>query len=497
MGGDTCHWTPTSHGKSTRYRSISELRTPSIQHPTFRNLKSEADLNRSHEEVHLKTTVPDIIAKPRQHSSMQDDNINLNTSECDHKALKEVLRKVSNLRERLYGMRLQLKEKRNELRQKRLSLGETDATLMKYVRHFQEPSNFRKFAFDERLYTELELQRDVVGSLQYDYDQAEDEYDMAEIELENEEVKLKLMFSDLVGKESDYEDHSMSASLGGHERPEEIMPPNEDDEAELRIAEFQSRVGDARIMQERLQDLLSEKWERRGNVKKMAAFNLKPAMSDREFSEDFDYQYSKIVTELKIIEADVEQLKTGLIEAGYWMPEMRPRNRPEEGLTTESHPQKSYDLSPAVGQRPVSDGVLNDLQNNFAAARARISRWLLITFGSSPVEHARHKEIIRALGDRSMDDKEWARLVFEYWKKDEFDDDSSWDEIFPHDLLEPTPDNKLNRTRNSILLSGKLEATNAMSDFQQQFPLSKKDHATPYAKDLEADVLSVYESRSI
>lgn len=408
----------------------------------------------------------------------------------DHEELRKTLRKQSSLRDTLYGRRLQLKEKRNELRQERVFLADADDNFMKSVRRFPEQDHFK---LEDGQYLPLEQQRDLVGSLQYEYDQAEDEYEIAESELDNEEGKLNVLLSRLLNEHSNTGDeHTTETSLDSHPQSEEPQSANEEDEARAGLAEYQSRVGDARIMEERLQDLISEQGERHSFAKRRENLGVDLAGSDEDFTEYFQYRSSEILGELDIIYADIERLKDGLIQAGHVFPKANPTDRPPEVLAdqAQSPPHPAY--SPVARPTPLSGNILQSLQKNFATTGAHISRWILNTFGSSPVECARHKEILRGLRDGSLDDEKWARLVLRHWKKAESDDgdDSSrgsWDAISPRDLIE-----------NPVLLSGRSEATHAMNDFRQQFPLhTPGDHSRPYATEVELDKLSEYESRSI
>lgn len=418
-----------------------------------------------------------------------------------HQELEKVLREQSRLRDRAFGKRLELKEKRNELRQERVLLADVDGDFMKSIRRSLQQDHFE---LENEHYLQLEQQRDTVGSLQYDYDQAEDEYDIAENDLENEEGKLEILVSKYLNEHGDADDeHTTKPSLDSHLQLEESQFCNEEDEARAGLAEYQSRVGDARIMEERLQDLWSEQEERYTFAKKREVLEDDLARSDEGFTENFNHRYSEIVGELDVIYADIERLQEGLIQAGHVFPKTNPTGRPPEVLAYQAHSPQRPACSPVAKQRPLSESFLQGMQKNLATTRAHISRWILKTFGSSKVECARHKEILRRLGDGSLDDEEWARLVLEHWKKAECDGDDdtsrgSWDEILPADFMENTPQNRSTRIRTPVLLSGRSEATRVMNDFMQHFPISTPgDHARPYATEVELDELLEYESRSI
>lgn len=504
MGGDTCHQTVTHEtcerrsnygwGRTFYLDSRKTQSEPAGNHKGFISIRSDETNKRS-----------SILSRGICGPSKMQSSVRELAVDRDHEELRKALRKQSSLRDLLYGKRLQLKEKRNELRQERVLLADADGDFMKSVRQFSEQDHFE--LQDER-YVNLERKRDLVGSLQYEFDQAEDEYDIDENELGNAEGKLNDLLSKYSNEQSETGDkHTTESSLDSRLQPEEPQYGNEEAGARAGLAEYQSRVGDARIMEERLQDLLSEQGERYSFAKKRENLGVDLGGSDDNFTEYFTYHHREIVGELDIINADIERLKDGLIQAGHVFPKNNPTDRPPENQAHQaiSRPRSAH--SPVARQRALSGGMMQSLQKNFAMTRAHISAqiswWILNTFGSSPVECARHKQILRGLRDESLDDKEWARLVFEHWKKAEGDGEDdlsrgSWDEILPGDLMENTLQNLGPGIQTPILLSGRSEVDHVMSGFRQQFPLDKPgDHSRPYYEEVELDKLSEYESRSV
>ncbi len=521
MGKDTWPRTSLSPGKLVGPGSINDFKV--FNHR--RLLKSDPGLKSRHGDRPSSYILRETTTRPiqlshgiRSHAGDGNSNLDNNApqppSALDKKNLQRALTKVSDLRDRLYGKRLQLRETRNELRQERSMLAETDANFRKSVRQFCEPNRNLKDKFEDRYhidlevyYRDLELQQNTVGSLQYQYDQDEDELDIGENELGIEEGRLKTLLCKFLDRDGDQvEENSSISSPADHLPPEELRYPTED-EAHLRIAEYQSRIGDARIMHERLADLLAEQGVRRDFAKLKEKVGWEPADVDEDFDQDFEELYLEIASELEIIQADIERLKAGLIDAGYWAPETAPPKHAAEILPLRSHSHRSQASSPAARKRAKSDSIVPLLQREISTSRvrrARVSQWILVTFGSSPVEQSRHKEMLRDLGQgawgQSLDDKKWARLVFEHWDKDG-SDSSSWDEVVPQDLLDYTaPANRASNPGDSILLPGILEAEKAVNGVEQQFHNDgdRYDHSTPYSPyALELDIHSEYESRSI
>ena len=435
--------------------------------------------------------------------------------DADRLKLKRALKEVADLRDGLYGRRLQLKERRNELRQELSILSEADAKFMKAVRQYPSRNHVLDDNFEEKYYTEMEQQRDAVGCLQYDYDQEEDEHDVAENELEAEEKKLSTLISKLLDQGNDHDDEEAlrsNPSSGRHLLLEEtICLPKTDKEAA--IEEYQSRQGDARILQERLTDLLEEEAVRRSFAKKRENVGWGFVESEGDFAEEFKDRYSETARELKLIQADVKGLKEGLVQSGYLEPELATTIQPADLLSlpqSQSPPSIHNQILGQVGRsRTKSDSVATFVEKEMSTARVRdtrVSQWILVTFGSSPVEKSQQNAILRDLeGDCSLDEKTWvqtARLVFDHLKRhNEFDDDSrgSWDEIVQQDIQSYLPDKRASQPGDLGFLEGMLEVKHAVNRLDEQFPHKAKeyDHTIPYGPLLlSMDLCSDYESRS-
>ncbi len=448
------------------------------------------------------------------HSQSQDASIS--QIDADRLKFKRALKKVADLRDGLYGKRLKLKEKRNELRQELSILSEADAKFMKAVRQYCSKNQVLEEDFEEKYYTDMEQQRDVVGSLQYDYDQEEDEHDVAENELVGEEEKLSIMVSKFLDQGNDEEALQSNASSGRHLLPQEtIYPPKTD--KEVAIEEYQSRQGDARIMQERLADLLAEEDVRRSFAKKRENVGWGFVESEGDFAEEFNKQFREIESELGIIEADVKRLKDDLIQSGYLESEPASTIQPASlfSLPPIQPPPRIQAQSPVqVGRnRAKSDSIAPLVVREISTARvreSRVSQWILVTFGSYRVEQSQQNAILRdleveAIGGELLDEKKWtrtARLVFDRLKKhNELDDESrsSWDEIGQQDLLSYSPDKRASQPGDYVFLKGMLEVEQAVNRLEEQFPdkAERNDHTVPYGPSaLRMDLHLEYESRS-
>lgn len=413
-----------------------------------------------------------------RHNDQKSSHYDSFPTDSDHKELKREVRRVAQLRDKLYGRRLQLKEKRNELRQERGLLVEIDSRFIKSVRYVRE---YSKEIFEDSSYNELDAQRDVVGLLQYEYDQAEDEHDVYESQLEQEEKKLVKLLSRLIRRGSTEEVSEESTSESSLNSPIFSRAPEHPDTTDVpsaRLTEYQSRVGDARIIQEQLHDMLYERGRKLSFSKKREKFGLGREASDVS-TENFEFRYADVAKELNIINDDVQHLKEALEEDGYLFPEVWLGEEQESGPASQSRTpsvlvQRQKKRSDSEGIIPILGQTMAVLQDRInrgqkiAILQDRIHRWIFMNLRDSPVEHVRHKVILREICP--LDDETWAHVVPEFWTSE---DVASDDEI-----------------NSSILRLGALKAEEAWKTFKRDFPFTEatKDRARPYHKKLADDI---------
>lgn len=407
------------------------------------------------------------------HDGRKDSYTDDLSADLAAKELKRALKRVVQLGNKLYGRRLELKEKRNGLHHAHEVLAELESRFVKTLHQLREDPKER---FDESICNQIIAQRDVIGSFQYDYDQAEDEYDIHENHFEQEGKTLLNLLSRLRNQNNDGEDVEESMSDSSSDiHPFRIAPESSGptDAKMTRLLEYESRIGDARIVQEQLEDLRFEQGRRLSISKKREKFGI--GRNASETSETFELRYAEAAKELSIINEDVQRLQEALQLDGYSLPELSAGKEPE------SVPVPPQPISPSFSTqrlkaRSSSEGKMPLLAQQMAAMRDRIHRWMFATFKDSPVEHVRHKVILRDLCP--LDDETWAHVVPEYWT-----DNAG------------TPDD---RFHPPMLRSGLSKATEAMKTFERDFPPieAPKDRATPYDYKLEFDLLSEYECRS-
>lgn len=395
-------------------------------------------------------------------------------SELDFKDVKKALKRLLQLGNKVYGRKLGLKEKRNELYHENKVLAEIDSRFIKNVRQFREDP---KEVLGDSIYNQLDSQRDVIGSLQYEYDQAENDYDIYENRFEQEEntvLELLTRLLRLVSNGEDEEESTSDSSSNSHPLHIEAEFGGPTDAQKARLLEYENRIGDARIVQEQLQDLRFEQDRRLSISKKREKFGVGRNASDT--SETFELRYTEVAKELSIINDDVQRLQEALQLDGHSFPELS-TSEGTDIVPVDPQPQTPSFSTQLRKARSASETKMPLLKEKLAILHHRISRWIFVTFGDSPVEHVRHKVI---LGDFcSLDDDTWAHVVPEYW----IDEAGTPEEGFHPPMLR----------------SGTLKAAEAMRAFEREFPLTEapKNRATPYNDDkLDFDSLSQYECRS-
>ncbi|KAI9870024.1 MAG: hypothetical protein M1830_004819, partial [Pleopsidium flavum] len=335
----------------------------------------------------------------------------------DRSTLRKARKKITELRGRLMRNRLRLKEKRNELREERTRASELDAQFVTAIRQSWEQGLAVNKTSLSGLYQEVQAARDILGPLEDDYNQQEDENDAAEFELNDEEKRFYRLYpaEAYTGRINHDEELSLASSFSSLNSLQGD-DANKSEPRNLVLDEYKSRVGDANIIKERLEYLHFERVQYLKEERIRSRIDVKLYPPNQAFLDDFDNSYAKTKQELEQILMDVFRLRQKALEEGAAVEQLLLPATPRFLLGHE--PQSRYDEAPALFPEHQSDGVIPDLLDDFAGTRARINRWILDTLNNSPVERAHHKAILSALSDKSLDSEAWARLVFEYWRRD-------------------------------------------------------------------------------
>lgn len=339
--------------------------------------------------------------------------------------LRNAQRRIAELRQKVVSNRLQLKEKRHELREERTRASDLDAQFIRAVRQLWEHDQTVDKESLAGLYQEVQAARDLIGPMEDDYNQEEDANDAAEFDLNDQEKRFYSLYAANVsaGSASPHDDggsvlSSFSSFVSLDDGFAAYRAPRKP-----ALEEYESRVGDANIINERLQDLRLEREQYLEEERLRDRVDLHLYPPNKAFLDRFDENYTELEKELRDVITDVQRLRQKAFEEGVLNVEpsspAMPRFNPDANLNQDRQHRSTYNGSTALFTKYQSDGVIPNLRIDFASTRARINRWILDTLNNSPVERAHHRAILMALSDHYLDNEAWARLVFEYWRRDQ------------------------------------------------------------------------------
>ena len=384
---------------------------------------------------------------------------------------------VNILRDRLFRQRLLLKERRNELSQERLELAAVDTKFMNYVRQFWESDVHPDPAYAQNLYADLQSKRDEIGALQYDYDTAEADHDIAEARFEEEDQRLNELFSKLQGRQHSSEmrsDDSESDDLGV---PPRVMKLAQDfDRPQPDHSQLRSRDDTADDSLGLAMDPLSNLDSRpRTPDHLQIELWVQDAINNNIPNTD-----SRVnIRPLKRARSDPSEPDKTMLQPRS--SQMKRRNIPLD-LETELQTRQLFEIR--SGTR--SESELAPLRRQFDESRPRITSWILRTFGSSTVDYirrARDETLFSRMQDTTTNDEQWARLVFDYWKRNRTSkspSEASWDEVSTPELPEHKHPRRLTVGNSHLLLSSELsKARYTLENTNRLFPPSPSARAIP------------------
>ncbi|KAJ9645792.1 hypothetical protein H2201_003628 [Coniosporium apollinis] len=274
-------------------------------------------------------------------------------------------RDFNELRERLWAKRLLLREQRRELRKQRERASAAEARFISLVRRFYLQADQVQPRELLAYFGEVQAERDALGALDVDYDEAEDRYDALEWTLDHDESKA--LSEDK--PQAPYEEHFRMGI----------------------VDQYLSHVGEAEMLKEQLNDLRMER-----------ADLFDP---DQSFLDEMNQMSER----LHQVEQKSRQLREEIMIADP---------RLEDLTHSDAWSLISVGEAPPVGSqidRARSDTAVKTLANKFTDVRSRISHWILDALFDSSLERAHHKAI---LGRPFLDNRTWWSLVKQNWSRD-------------------------------------------------------------------------------
>lgn len=313
---------------------------------------------------------------------------------------------VKNLRSQVTRCRLELRELRVVLRQRQVKIRQMQAQFWRDLQN--QWNDARKFDKNplQQLYDEIERALDELGPEQANYDEKEDDLDLLEYKL----GKLEDRFYT-----TDKAFASFSSSSSSR-RSRSTTPTRPEDEASWDY-HYLSRVGDAKIVRERLEDLNLERSQYVDLERDRTAMGLDLYKPNVEFLESYDDVYAKIELELREIEEDLSRLRnesrsTPLTGAKPFETTDLPQN--SASLPHEHESPKAPSHRDALRRK--SDGDLQNVPIDTLTVRQRVNQWILESLTGSALERARHRAMLH---NPNLDDDTWKSLVTDYWQPDQ------------------------------------------------------------------------------
>ncbi|KAL8793195.1 MAG: hypothetical protein Q9195_004225 [Heterodermia aff. obscurata] len=350
---------------------------------------------------------------------------------------------LQGLKDEILKKRLGLRELRTDLGRQRAKVREMQIKFWEELRNHRNNSSALNLTVLDELHEDITQALDVLGPEEEDYNEKEDDLNVLEYRLESLEADNNTATgsSDYLARPQSFTTISSRRNSAVTMHSQRCQP---DSDVNSPMYRYLSRLGDARIIKERLYELRSEKAQYLDIQRDREALGHPQYQPNIDFLADYEKMFNEEFSQLQIVEMDVAKLAQ---EAG-----LDPPNPSGELINDARHTDSSHIATPnsstqTIAATPASPRTTLT-PTNFStlpatpAARQRINDWILFILELSPLERARHKAI---LGDPNLDDVEWASLVGKYWQRNQavFDEEAWRGSISPEiERRQISPHNK-------------------------------------------------------
>lgn len=364
----------------------------------------------AHEEISF-----DIGNSIKGSSSGSKNEVKRMDGECQISAARE---RTKELRDKVMNTRLELRELRVELQHSHARIWKMQVRFWQGLEdHWEEEGKSDK-ALARELHDDIRGALDSIGPRQDLYDETEDSLVLLEYRLEKQESRYYELEVRLRGTFKAESTHSASSSATSQRsrRPGSQLIDDENSATHR----FLSRVGDAKILKERLSELVAERNQYLDIERERVALGLPLYQPNVDFLSTFDDVYAAQIDELRIVEEDLQRLE---LETNVMHPSIAghaPHGSPHTiDIPLSVYHNDQYQTSTFSGSpkllRCQSDGGFGRGSIDIFSIRQRINQWILDNLATSAIERARHKAIIDNPG---LDNRAWWSLVEEYWQTD-------------------------------------------------------------------------------
>ena len=221
---------------------------------------------------------------------------------------------LSEMRMGVVGMRVRAQEVRTSLREEREAMSDIDARFLQQLRNIFARTPSVELLELLQLGEEVQESRDRFYPMEDDYNKLEDRLDLEEYELHEAESRLydqldssrlsSVKEEDLVAidLESTSQEHATEAE------PETSRPESH----ELAYTEYLSRVGDANLVLEQLQDLRRERAHLVEEERVRARYGLQLDEVSINFLESFDSVHQRLQDQYAVIHSSLATMRQNL-----------------------------------------------------------------------------------------------------------------------------------------------------------------------------------------
>ncbi|KAL9106700.1 MAG: hypothetical protein Q9187_008524 [Circinaria calcarea] len=318
---------------------------------------------------------------------------------------KKMFSRVADLRDEVYLSRLRLREKRVQLREGSEVLRELDSKWMSALRQFWQQGFLPDRSAFEKMYAELEEKRDEIGSLQYEYNQAEDEHEMIEVRLDKKEALLLVPHHPITDQE-ELDNQSVSTHTSNSTDYPSVLSKN--NQSGSLYSRYQSRLGDERIIRERLQDRYIDLDKRKPQA--VGGIGFEDAREDTASVRESKLAIAEAENELWSIEKDLDDMRKQLRENHI---EMLQRAVPQKSLESVYGQMPSrQDLVDHHVPAHCSDSGLNHVQIRVQGDRSRYKK-LLECLKNYSVNQVHREAVGQADLSDYLADRIWLRFVLQ------------------------------------------------------------------------------------
>lgn len=322
-------------------------------------------------------------------------------------------KQVENLRGQVTRSRLELRELRVELKQRQFKIRQTQAQFWRGLQNQWNDSRTFDQTTMQQLYDDIQRDLDELGPEEANYDEKEDDLDVLEYKLGKLEDRFYDADADMAENKAGL---ASSSSSNSSRRSESNTPIQVEDEASLSYR-YLSRLGDANIVRERLEDLSVEKSEYVDLQRHRAAMGLGLYRPNIEFLDTYEEVYAKNLFDLREIEEDLERLQNeSRLTPSATAKAFETIDVPQESTSFTQEHNASKTLSHRDTSRRKSDGELLTAPHDTLTARQRVNQWILESLDMSAFERAKYRAMLH---NPNLDHRTWWSLVLKYWQQDQ------------------------------------------------------------------------------